>query len=463
MHRLRCLRCLAATGLLLVVAVAVGQRTAEAESRWQEAVAAQQAALAGANVDSPDQPLWREAIAAGRAAVELAPDDPALVRTLAQTYSYTLWYVRAWDQWLRYLELGGSLDDATDRQLFAAAGTELGYARYVGGNRSGALPFYQRVLETLADNEEALTWLGRIYFELNQPELASPYWERLAELRPDDAGVAYYLNRTRQRLTVGVAASDDFQQGIAAYEDGRLEDALPLFERALSGNSGFLEAVVWAARTSLDLGRPRLSIGYWDRALELDPGDGRSIYFRELARAQIDWGIDAANAFYLGQASYTRGDVDAANAAFVAAVRANPDFATAQVWAARTHQELGNPREAIGYWQGVLRLDPSDARASYFLNLAQQQLSYGVDAGQAFVDGVSHFQVADFEAAEEDFLAAIDTNPGFIDAWGWLGRLYFSQARYAEAASAYGRALQLEPDNDDYAFFADEAQRLAGP
>lgn len=460
---MRPLRTLCAVGLLLLLCAAVAQRSAEAEARWQQALSAQRLALGSANVDSPDQPLWREAIAQARAAVELAPNDPEVVRTLAQTYSYTLWHVRAWEQWLRYLELGGRLDDPNDRFLLAEAGSELGYARYVAGNRNAAIPYYQQVLDAVPDDEEALTWLGRIYFESNQPEQAAPYWQRLAELRPDDAGVAYYLERTRQRLAVGVEASDAFQQGITAYEQGRLGDALTLFQQALAGNDGFLEAIVWAARTSLELGQPRLSVGYWDRVLALDPADERSRYFREVAQAQIDWGVEAADAFYRGQASYTTGDLPAANAAFVEAARANPGYPSALVWAARTHQELGNPTEAIGYWQSVLRLDPDDDRARYFLTLAQQQLSYGIEAGQAFVDGVSHFQRAEFAEAEEDFTAAVDANGNFAAAWGWLGRLYFSQARYSEAADAYERAAQLEPGNDDYAFFAAESRRLTPP
>jgi tetratricopeptide (TPR) repeat protein len=448
--------------LTLLLGVAAAQRSDAVESAWRDAVAAQQTALAEANVASPDQVLWREAIAAARAADALAPDDAEVVRTLAQTYSYTRWYVRAWDAWERYLTLGGSLDRGLDAAQVAEAGTELGYARYLAGDLVGALPLYGRVLEAVPDNEESLTWLGRIHFERNEAALAAPYWERLAELHPDDPGIAYYLNRTRQRLSVGVAASDAFTAGIAAYEADRFDEALAQFERALADNPDFLEAFIWAARSALDLERPGLALGYWDRALELDPNDGRSQYFRELSRAQIDWGVAAAGAFYRGQARYTEGDLEGANRAFVAAASANPDYVTALVWAARTHQEMGNPGEAIGYWQSVLRLDPGDARAAYFLNLAQQQLTYGVEAGQAFVDGISHFQAAEFEAAEEDLRAAADANPDFADAWGWLGRLFFSQARYAEAADAYGLAVELEPDNDDYAFFADEAERLSG-
>ncbi len=447
---------------IMLFSVGMAQRSEQAEASYQEAITAQQAALEFEVVASPDQPLWRDAIAKAQTALEQAPGDPQVIRVLAQTYSHVNWYVRAWEQWLAYLEVDGRLDDPVARGQFAVAGTELGYARYLAGDLQAAVGFYKAVLGPLPDNVAALTWLGRIFFEQDRPREALPYWQLLAELDPSDDAVRYYLERTEQRLAIGVGASDAFHQGIQAYEAGQTEEALNAFERALAVNSGFVEASVWAGRTSLELGLPVRARGYWNRVLEADPGDRRAIYFRDLAQAQIDWGVDAADAFYRGQVLYEQQQLAAANEAFVAAARANSEFADAWVWAARTHQELGNAADALAYWQGVVRLDPADERAHYFLSVAQQDLTYGVGAGQAYVDGVAHFQAADFDAAEDDFRAAVDVNPEFADAWGWLGRLFFTEARYAEAAEAYTRAFELEPGNDDYAFFAEESRRLAG-
>jgi tetratricopeptide (TPR) repeat protein len=154
--------------------------------------------------------------------------------------------------------------------------------------------------------------------------------------------------------------------------------------------------------------------------------------------------------------------LQAANEAFVEAARASAEFEDAWVWAARTYQELGNHAEAIYWWQGVLRLDPGDSRAEYFLSQAQNQLAYGVAAGEAFTRAVRAYQVADVAAAETAFREAVEANPEFAAAWGWLGRIAFADERYEDAAEAFSRAAELQPDNQDYAFFAEEARRLAG-
>ena len=211
------------------------------------------------------------------------------------------------------------------------------------------------------------------------------------------------------------------------------------------------------------MGQPEQARRHWSRALALDPSDEGAAYFLEVAEAQVAWGVEAAEAYYLGQTLYEQGDLEAAAESFVAATRSNPDYLDAWVWAARSNQETKRFAEAIYYWQGVLRRDPGDQRAGYFLGLAEQQLIYGVEAGRAFVEAVAAFQAADFETAEAYFLEAVEHNPEFAEAYGWLGRLYFAQANYLEAARYYELALALEPENDDYRYFMEESLRLTIP
>jgi len=172
--------------------------------------------------------------------------------------------------------------------------------------------------------------------------------------------------------------------------------------------------------------------------------------------------VDAGRACYDGQSRYQKGQVQAANDAFVKALRANDAYLEAWVWAARTSQELGNYGDAVLYWQGVLQRSPDDSRAKYFLDQAKQQLDYGAEAGKAFVSGVQEYQSGQFAAAEKDLVAATKANPSFPAAWGTLGRLYFQQQRYADAADAFAHALKLKPDDQNYAYFERESRRLAG-
>lgn len=450
--------------LLCALSVDAAQRSPDAEALYQEALATAaraQESYAG-TILNIDQPLWRQASQLAEQALALAPDDPEITLLLAEIYTRVGWYIRAWPHWQRYLELGGALD-ADGAALFGEAGDELGYARYTQGDPEGALGYYGAVAAALPDDEEALSWLARIHFEAGRPAEALPYWRRLTELAPDDAGYRYYLELTEQQLAVGAEASGYFQQGLASYEAGELDAALAQFEAAIGANDQFTQAYVWAGRTSLDLRQPDKAERYWRRVLELDPNDARAAYFATLAADQQRWGIDAANAFYEGQQHYEAGELEAAAERFDYAALLNPDYSDALSWAGRSYQELGDPVRAASYWQALLALEPDDARARYFLELAERQQRFGSEAGLAFTQGVAAFEAADLETAEARFRAATQANPDYAEAWAWLGRVAFTQARYSEAAEAYAKAAELEPENGDYRFFADEARTLSQP
>ncbi len=459
-----------ALGSLALAAAAMAQRPAKADQLFTQAQQAQQQAVASGEPAQPDRPHWSQAWRLGEQALQLAPHDTAIERFLARTYSQLDWYARAYNSWLAYLSDGGSLDDTSglapgatsNVDMFEHVGTQLGYARYQAGDKQQALGYYLKVHEILPSDPLALRWLGRIYFEMNQPSEALPYWQALVQQKPNDQAAQYYLQRTQQQLQVGVKASDAFSRGVDLYDKGQKQAALSAFRQALAANPDYTEAAVWAGRTSLDLGQPDMAASYWQKVVQAKPDDAGAKYFLELARAESSWGVKAGQAFYQGQALYQKGQVKAANDAFVTALQANSGYVDAWVWAARTSQELGDYGNAVVYWQGVLQRTPGDSRAQYFLNQAKQQLDYGTDAGKAFVAGVQEYQSGDFGAAEKDLKAATAANPAFPAAWGTLGRLYFQQQRYAEAATAFAHALKLKPDDQSYVYFEREAKRLAG-
>lgn len=419
-------------------------------------------------IHTPDQRLWDEALDLAREARGLAPDDLSVARFLAQTYSEVHWYARALDAWLEYLEAGGDLQARAEEpgpdpaEALAEAGNQLGFARYEAGNLAAALGYYQSVLRHVPDDPETLYWLGRINLELDEEEAARGYFQRLVAVEPAHETASYYLALIDERVRVGETASRAYRQGLSAYEEENLPAAHSAFVRALSANDEFIDAAVWAGRTALELEQPADAVRYWELVAARRPDDSAAQYFLEVSRAQAEWGVTAGRAFYQGQAAYEAGDVEGAADAFERALEANPEMVEAWVWAARANQERGEPEAAVGYWQGVLERRPDDERARYFLQIAQQQIEFGAEAGLAFVEAVRHYQLAELDRAEEGFLEVVAENPEFASAWAWLGRLYFARGDYRDAADAYSRAYQLEPSNGDYAFFAEEAERLAG-
>ena len=422
--------------------------------------AAEEARATYAGAGSPDQPLWREAIRFGEEALRLEPGAPEVLRFLAETYGNLSWNVRAWDYGQRYLDAGGALDDALLEELLEA-GTQLGYARYNAGDLAGAAGYFEEVLALGPQNPVPNVWLGRIYLEQGEPERALPYWQRAAELTPEDEGVQFYLAQTEAQLEFGAAAGGAFQRGLEAYNEARLEDALSLFEEAARANPEYKQAFVWAGRTSLELGYSEEAKAYWQRVLELDPEESRARYFIARADDQLEWGADAVLTFQEGTRLYNEGSLAAAADAFAEASRANPRYTEAAAWAARSYQEAGRPQSAVPFWERVVELDPDNTRAAYFLDLARNQSGYGAEAVSAFNRGVSAYQNANLEAAQAAFEAAVAARSTYADAWAWLGRIHLDRGEYSAASSDYSRALALVPDNTSYQFFAEEAARLA--
>jgi len=110
----------------------------------------------------------------------------------------------------------------------------------------------------------------------------------------------------------------------------------------------------------------------------------------------------------------------------------------------------------------VLRLDRNDDRARYFIANARQAIVYGTVASEAFSRGLAAYQAGDGPTAQAEFAAAATASPNFLQAWAQLGRVALQNRDYQVAASAYARAAELAPTDEDYAYFAAEAARLAG-
>lgn len=406
----------------------------------------------------PDQNAWRDAIRTGELARSAEPESAQIAGLLAQVYSDVAWYSRAFDTWLVYSDLSGQPPAA---QPFADAAHQLGFARYSFADLDGALHYYDLLLEHQPANAEALFWSGRIRLELGDGAGAEAAFGQLLNL-DSAAGVPASQAQLASNVSAfGPEAALAFSQGISLYEAGQLETALERFQAAFDADRSFAEAAVWSGRTALELSDPGLAVGYWRWAVELNPEDARSQYFLALAERQDRWGIEAAGAFDRGADLYEAGDLSGALAEFEEAVRLSPGYVDALSWAARVAQELGRFDLAADYWQQVLRHDPGDEGARYFLNLAEQRLSFGGDVSDAFLRGMELYRQADFAAAEVELTAVTEELPEFAPAWGYLGQIYFARRDYPEAATAFERARALEPGNDEYTFFAMEARRLA--
>lgn len=163
----------------------------------------------------------------------------------------------------------------------------------------------------------------------------------------------------------------------------------------------------------------------------------------------------------LGYGAYARGDLDTALETYNRVTEWVPDDVASRVWVGRILIESGRPAQAVPFWNAVLELDPNDARAAYFLQLARDQAEWGTRAVNAFREGVEHYERGDLRAAAERFARATTLNAAYATAWAWLGRVAFEQGEYVDARRAYANAAGLEPTNETYSYFLARSIALA--
>lgn len=161
--------------------------------------------------------------------------------------------------------------------------------------------------------------------------------------------------------------------------------------------------------------------------------------------------------------AYQAGNKELAAERYAQVAAALPQNVEAHRWLGRIALELQLPEQAVAAWRTVLELDPGAEGAEYFLELAQAQARWGVQAANAFYDGIAAYEAADLSQARNQFALATARNAQYATAWAWLGRVHFEQGNYADANAAYSRALTLDPDNSNYEWFTRESQRLMAP
>ena len=218
------------------------------------------------------------------------------------------------------------------------------------------------------------------------------------------------------------------------------------------------------------------------RAQSLASGHSEPLRFLAEAYSRANWYGPAWNAWrdYLGRGNlldaeatplysevgsqigytfYQQGELEEAAEVYRQIIDVVPFDLEAHSWMGRLLIEMGQPEQAISYWQTVVNRDHRDNRAEYFLELARDQAQWGTEAVNAFREGVAFYEEGNLERARERFARATTLNREYPEAWAWLGRVAFDSENYADARTYYRRARNLQPSNDTYAYFFEESER----
>ncbi|MEJ2514280.1 MAG: tetratricopeptide repeat protein [Gammaproteobacteria bacterium] len=235
--------------------------------------------------------------------------------------------------------------------------------------------------------------------------------QRIAEAVAGYLGVSLGDPR-RQGGTTSFEAYDAFLRSWDA-ESEELE--VLLLDEALAHDPDFAQALVAKAwipylRLWRGIGSPE------DAWREAEPLLDRALAVTD----ELPW----AHVLIGGYATF-RGDLEAAEAAFLRALEINPSFTPAYEHLSRLYMMTGRPRESVAMAERNVRLDPMVAM--YHVQLANRYLTLG-----------------EVDRAIESFERAIEIDPRNAAAWtDYAGRLGMAAGRYVDAFAVFARMLQV--------------------
>jgi len=84
-----------------------------------------------------------------------------------------------------------------------------------------------------------------------------------------------------------------------------------------------------------------------------------------------------------------------------------------------------------------------------------------IDSGHPSATGAASEPLPDVDAMIERLAARLESTPLDLEGWRMLGWSYFHTERYEQAATAFGRALKLDPDSAELRLSYEEAKAKA--
>ena len=274
-------------------------------------------------------------------------------------------------------------------------------------------------------------------------------------------GIQIYSDAAPEAVELLQEATEKMEEALAAYQGANYPgrklwtEAIELAEEAIAIDPDFVEAHYYLALMFQYTDWYYREAEQWNRYLSL-------IERTDLSSPQVKQNL--AHAYYrLGYNSYEHGDYDQSLIYFLNSVKEYPDYIDSNYWAARVFYEIDDLENSLYYWNRVLELDRFYPRAQYFHDKVEASLKYGKEAYNWYEQGYNEYEKRNYSRAIDSYRQAVRLNPKFIDAYYWLGRVYFDAGDYQQAINNYTQVLNLEPGNAKADYWVKEAQRkLAG-
>ncbi|MDA1293815.1 MAG: tetratricopeptide repeat protein, partial [Proteobacteria bacterium] len=199
-----------------------------------------------------------------------------------------------------------------------------------------------------------------------------------------------------------------YNMGNALQDYGKLDEAIEAFKKALSLKPDYIEAYYNIGNALQDHGKLDEAIASYQKALSLKP--------------------DYIEAYYnMGNALKDHRKLDEAIASYQKALALKPDHIEAHNNMGNVLKDQGKLNEAIASYDKMLALKPDFAEAYHNIGNALQ------DQGK-------------LDEALEAYQKALSLKPDYPDTYNNMGLTLQDQGKLDEALEAYNKALALKPN-----------------
>jgi tetratricopeptide (TPR) repeat protein len=354
---------------------------------------------------------YAEAVSDLEGATKLDSKSVDAWRALADAHRH----MKHWDQAVTALKRATKI-----RQDDADVLEDLGFVYFEQEKWGDASEAYERALKLKPDSSNAYYWLGCIHENQREIEKALSAFQRAVDLKPGDKYALVGLGRLQAARSNWVAASSSFQKAISIDES---------FASAWAGIGG-VQAGKKDWREALDA---------YQKAVHLEPKFLSAWMAIGFISRQVD-------------------DLDGACASFQKVVDLKPEMADGWTGLGVVYRRQEKTREAVECLENAVRLDPKSAFAWGGLGYAYADQGKWDEAVQAFDKAeklgpemripisCGRAYLAQKEGKTEEaaisYREALKVAPDYADGWVGLGEVLIIQKKWAEAETAFDRALQ---------------------
>ena len=315
------------------------------------------------------------------------------------------------------------MTDPNSEAAQLAATFQKALSAHQSGQLSRAQALYEHILSQQPAHGDALSLLGVIAIQKNDPRLAVRLIGKAIEINPNN--IAAYSNR-----------------GIALQALMRMDEALDDFNRAIALKADYAEAHYNRGTALQALRRPQEALASYDQAI----------------RIKSDYAEAHGNRAVLLDEF---GHLEEALVSYDRAIRINPDYATAHSNRGNTLQKLKRHEEALESYRKATQIQPDYAEAysnqgNALLGMARfdealgsynHALKVNPNYAEAFYNrGVALHDLERLDAALDSYDRAVAIRPDYAEALYNRGNTLQKLKRPDEALDSYDRALRSRPD-----------------